>query len=388
VKKLALFISIFLMAMPVYAGVTYDGTAGRVIGTRAQHATSGVTMGAGDLLVADDSTFIGDVTISGQLTQSGFSRSTEYKWFGVTASSDTTITSTGAVVNIYNKLNDITMLTTPTQLPVISTSPVANSGISDYTRILVFCSSNSWTVYDNDTKSGSLLELTEGTSLTLAMNDSVYLKMVNGKWYQDSIVQHVTGAINTIGNVAIGGTLSNTGLQTATGGITVPSGATFTLASGSVLVSTGMIQITGAEGFTVDNSVKAGNFTSTGPLVCVGITNTGATATVGQANTGYTKLSYTLVTDSVTLTAASTEVQVSSKTTAMAFTLPTAAGNTGLKFTFIKASIAAIAVTITPVSGQLINSVAGDNADMDAMNDRITIMSDGVQWRILERYIQ
>lgn len=387
-KKLALFISIFLMAMPVYAGVTYDGTAGRVIGTRAQHATSGVTMGAGDLLVADDSTFIGDVTISGQLTQSGFSRSTEYKWFGVTASSDTTITSTGAVVNIYNKLNDITMLTTPTQLPVISTSPVANSGISDYTRILVFCSSNSWTVYDNDTKSGSLLELTEGTSLTLAMNDSVYLKMVNGKWYQDSIVQHVTGAINTIGNVAIGGTLSNTGLQTATGGITVPSGATFTLASGSVLVSTGMIQITGAEGFTVDNSVKAGNFTSTGPLVCVGITNTGATATVGQANTGYTKLSYTLVTDSVTLTAASTEVQVSSKTTAMAFTLPTAAGNTGLKFTFIKASIAAIAVTITPVSGQLINSVAGDNADMDAMNDRITIMSDGVQWRILERYIQ
>lgn len=69
-KKLITIICSIFLSVPIFAA-TYDGSAGRVIGTRAQHVTSGVTVGAGDLLVYDALNVVGTATHSGATTLTG-----------------------------------------------------------------------------------------------------------------------------------------------------------------------------------------------------------------------------------------------------------------------------------------------------------------------------
>jgi len=53
VKKLIIAIGFMFLSPIAFAAATYTGSAGLVVGTKAQHATSGYTVGAGDLLVQD-----------------------------------------------------------------------------------------------------------------------------------------------------------------------------------------------------------------------------------------------------------------------------------------------------------------------------------------------
>jgi hypothetical protein len=64
---------------------------------------------------------------------------------------------------------------------------------------------------------------------------------------------------------------------------------------------------------------------------------------------------------------------------AFTLTLPTAVGNTGLKYSFIKIDAAANAVTLDGNGAQTINGAA-TYADMDAQWDSCTIISDGSNW--------
>lgn len=217
---------------------------------------------------------------------------------------------------------------------------------------------------------------------------------------------------------------------TSGGALTVQSGGTFTISAGATVVSTAaaFMNITGAAGLTVTNNVAATGFYATGgststSISCSGdaavgtLTSAGAasctTLNTGQGayelyamnqnvqssnavsfagitNTAALKRSYVIDTDSVTLTATSVEVHISSKVASpqMSYTLPTAVGNGGLTFTFRKGSLAAGIVTIIPAGSELINGVAGNDVAIDAVNDFKTIMSDNANWVIINRYIQ
>jgi hypothetical protein len=229
---------------------------------------------------------------------------------------------------------------------------------------------------------------------------------------------------------------------TANKGLTIPSGATFTIDAGATVVSTAAVfmNITGADGLTVTYGVTAGSFTTTGDAAVGTLTSAGAaTATTldtgqganelydmdqnvlqasavtfatvdtgqganelydmnqnvqtsnavsfaGITNTAGFKTSYVLMSDSGTLTASSATVVNASRAGGQEIILPTAGSNAGLSFT-VKKTGSAGAVTLTTVSGETIDGV-DNNVEIDAANDFLTIVSDGTNWIVVSRYIQ
>lgn len=65
-EKIVLCLMAMLMTVSLYAAPSRTGgKSGLVVGTQAQETASGVTVGAGDLLVADELTVVGATTFTG-----------------------------------------------------------------------------------------------------------------------------------------------------------------------------------------------------------------------------------------------------------------------------------------------------------------------------------
>ena len=86
-----------------------------------------------------------------------------------------------------------------------------------------------------------------------------------------------------------------------------------------------------------------------------------------------------------TLSAAADRVVLGSASGgAFAFTLPTAVGNTGVVFTMIKTTASTAKITINTTSSQTIGTYASAALALDFLNERLTVISDGSNWQILD----
>ncbi|MFA6315703.1 MAG: hypothetical protein WC648_05050 [Candidatus Paceibacterota bacterium] len=205
------FISPFLKASgaPTYLG---DQT-GLAVGTPTQAQNAGFTPGASKLFVGDSITKVGANIDS----PTAISR--------VLASSNTTISSSYGLLVITSAIDSITIGATPS----FSTSTATN-----YQRLRVFVASNTITIQDNDTLSGSQVELSSGTSISLTKGQWADFYFYGSSWYQDGYLGIsgdnliLTGQLTTA-TLAVTGASTLTGAATLTGGAAINEDVAITL---------------------------------------------------------------------------------------------------------------------------------------------------------------
>jgi hypothetical protein len=148
--------------------------------------------------IAGDSTnseidLVGNVNITGNLEFSGLLAQGTQSETVVEASSDTTITPTSAFIDIDANVEAITFTATPL---------LTAASLEDYQSYIIYCSSNDITLQDADTLSGSGIELTEGTSLTLSAGEWCKFKSIGDVLYQDGFARTLDGNFSTIGTLS------------------------------------------------------------------------------------------------------------------------------------------------------------------------------------------
>lgn len=105
----------------------------------------------------------------------------------------------------------------------------------------------------------------------------------------------------------------------------------------------------------------------------------------GRVNTGSFATAYSAKTAAYTLLAPNDNAITADATTA-AFnvTLPTAVGNSGLRFTVKRINSGANAVTLVTTSSQTIDGLS--TYVLNRQNDVVTVMSDNANWRVVDTY--
>jgi hypothetical protein len=140
--------------------------------------------------------FNAGLNINGNIIHNGMYIDEAQSVSKVTASSDTTITVTNKLIAITVTAPDAGVISTAH--PLLSTTTATNYS---YYRIILL-STNTFTIQDNDTDSGSLVELSSATQYTLVQNKWIDLFYYNGKYYQDDPIGMSTD------NIGISGTLT------------------------------------------------------------------------------------------------------------------------------------------------------------------------------------
>jgi len=130
-----------------------------------------LTLQNGDLSVTGNVTVTGDLSLTGNITSDGLETKSVSSTVYLSTSSSLSITDSVMVICGTGTI-------TSNATPFISTTTYTEG-----THFMIVGGSNTVTLQDNGTKSGTLLEL-GGNTRSVGQNDVLELLLINGKWIE------------------------------------------------------------------------------------------------------------------------------------------------------------------------------------------------------------
>lgn len=336
----------------------------------------------------------------------------------VQASSNTTLSITDSVMYLTASANGAAILMGGT--PVISTTAHEEGA----TVMIVNVGTYTFTFQDEDSETGTLLELPGDADVVLGQFGILGIRLIKGSWrnvHTEGVSITLSGTIaaeqvtstddatitddlSVGGLTTIGETLAVTGAQTFTGatgvlgaltmGTAAADGGVFSIIKGATGSDPTFSITQAATSVTIAETVGDINITAADDVT---ITATGSDiALVGDVNiSGDADVNGSLLLDVTVITTsglASTQLLTTSQsgyivvraTEAVTLQLPAVSGNAGLTYTVCKDTVAVVAVsavTIDPNASELIGG-ASTNNQIDNYYDYLTFFTDGTVWFI------